>query len=774
MTRHRDRLLVANEVALAGVTLAAAAGMHRLFVDGSFLGPLVLQVVVAHLVVAALRRAGVRLVPALALTVLAAVLFITWTRFPESTRWLLPTGETLSQVADDISASWRLFGDVSAPAPVTNGFIVTAAGAIWVLAFVADWAAFRSSATFEALLPATTLVLVSAALGGTGSPVSSAALFAAAALVHLLLHRTATQERSSRWAGGRRTHGRSSLVSTGTALLGAAVVAGAIAGPRLPGADADAIVDWRNLNKDEPTRVVLSPIVQLQTQLVDQPDVEVFTVRSSQPSYWRLTSLGSFDGDIWRSSYSTDDASGDLPRAFDTSAESRTVTQTFTIEALSSVWLPAAYEPVAIDTGDQPTDYDARSSTLMVDREVPTSDGYSYEVTSQVPNWSEQELRTASDDVPGDIADVYLDLPGDFPDQAADEAARLTAGAATGYDKARAIQAHLRTFTYDDTVGPGHSDDALLTFLFDTRRGYCEQFSAAFAALARSAGLPSRVAIGFTSGIRDPNDPDLYRVRGMHAHAWPEVYLGEYGWVPFEPTPDRGPQGAEQWLGIPAGQDTSAGGVGDAAGGADLGFDPGGDTGTAGGVGDDQRSPAGGVEDGAPAEAAPAEDDTPLVPEPVRDAALPVGLAALAYSLLVPSALVTLEVTRRRRARAPAARARYLWRTMVDQASSDDLPLPSHLTIAEMADRLSEAMPAAAADVQALARTMEAIAYAGTPPSEDDIDRAQRAWAAVVAESQRRIGWPRRVGRLLDVRRLFGTRRDRQIAHRGPALIPPA
>jgi hypothetical protein len=83
---------------------------------------------------------------------------------------------------------------------VENGFLAVSVAAIWLIVFVADWAAFRVMATFEALLPATTLFVFSAALGGSGSPVASAGLFAGSALLFVLLQRTSNQERTSRWA----------------------------------------------------------------------------------------------------------------------------------------------------------------------------------------------------------------------------------------------------------------------------------------------------------------------------------------------------------------------------------------------------------------------------------------------------------------------------------------------------------------------------------------------------------------------------------------------
>lgn len=300
--RRHGHMLLATEVALALVTLAAVTGMHRLFLDGSYRGPLVLQAIAAHAVVATLRRRRVALLPAAAITAVAGMLFITWTRFGDTVGYLLPTGATLSALGDDLDAAWRVFQDVKAPAPVVNGFIVATAVAIWFLAFVADWAAFRARAAFEALLPATTLFLFAAALGAPGGRVASAAVFAAAALLFVLLHRTLVQEESSTWAASHRDRGRWSLLGTGAALAAVAVVAGAVTGPRLPGAEADAVIDWRDIGEDEPTRVVPSPMVDLRTRIVEQPNVEVFTVRSEMPSYWRLTALDEFDGQIWKSS----------------------------------------------------------------------------------------------------------------------------------------------------------------------------------------------------------------------------------------------------------------------------------------------------------------------------------------------------------------------------------------------------------------------------------------------------------------------------------------
>lgn len=771
MSRRRsDHMLLASEACLALLTIAAVVGMHRLFADGSYRGPLVFQAVVAHTVVALLRRAGVRIVPAALACLGLAALFIAWTRFPETTRWLLPTGSTLDAVGDDVRGAWRTFGDVRAPAPVHNGFVAVSAAAIWAIVFVADWAAFRVWATFEALLPATTLFVFSAALGGPGSPFAGAALFAGSALLFVLVHRTANQERTSRWAGDHRNHGRSSLIATGAALTGLAVVAGTAAGPRLPGAGAEALVAWRDLTKDEPTREVNSPMVDLNPRLVEQSEAQVFTVVSEESSYWRLTSLDEFDGERWRSSYGTEDADGGLAQDIPPEAETRAVTQSFTITGLSSVWLPAAFDPVEVrsvgaNADDQKIDWDKESSTLMVDRDVKTSNNFTYEVTSVLPLWTAAELRSASPGIPDEIGVRNMDLPDSFPDAAGDWADQVTRGADTVYDKAMALQNEMRTWTYDKTVEPGHSSSALMTFLFDTRRGYCEQFAAAFAALARHLGIPSRVAVGFSPGQRDPFNPTLFTVKGIHAHAWPELFLGEFGWVPFEPTPTRGPPRGENWLGIAEAQDTTGGGAGATDPGA--GPDDAGATGDIGPSGDEQRDNEGlTIDAGGDGNL---DEDKAVLPESIRVIGIALGVALLAYVVLVPAALGLRRGLRRRRASTPAGRVRYWWRDVTERATAAGIALAPSLTIAESADRLAAGLPGTAPQIQDMARTMERIAYAELPVSEDEADRTHDDWARVAAEERQRVSWPRRVGAWFDVRRLLPSRSGRLVAHQGPA-----
>ena len=114
------------------------------------------------------------------------------------------------------------------------------------------------------------------------------------------------------------------------------------------------------------------------------------------------------------------------------------------------------------------------------------------------------------------------------------------AGAVTPYDKAKAIEAYLRSslFTYTLDVSTPAAVDPLAYFLFDSHQGYCEFFATAMGDMLRSLGIPTRLVNGFGPGSYDATAAN-WVVRGEDAHTWVETYFPTYGWIPFEPTPDQ-------------------------------------------------------------------------------------------------------------------------------------------------------------------------------------------------------------------------------------------
>jgi transglutaminase-like putative cysteine protease len=550
-------MLVLAELALAALTLATVATLWRLFDDASFFLPLAAHAVAAHALVALLRRRGAGVGASAAVTAVVAILALSWFHLLDTTWFGLPTAETARVAGDQLELGWRTFGEVRAPAPVLTGFVLSAGAALWAAAWLADLAAFRQWTPFEALIPSGTVFLFTSLFAAERARPLSAVLWLAAAMGFVLLHRTARQQSSPSWLGSDARLGTQALVRTGAALAVAAVVVGWAVGPRLPGAGAEGLVPVTP-DRGDGGRTTISPLVQIRGRLVEQSQAALFTVTSAQREYWRMTSLDIFDGEVWSSRGTYGEADGRLAGSGNRDVPSTPVTQSFTILDLSTIWLPAAFEATEVRIDDADVRWDDVSSTLIVSTDLDTSDGLRYEVVSDIPAFAPEDL-TAGGEVPSDLLDVNTDLPGGFPETVRAEAQRITAGASTPYEQALALQDSFRdgTFRYSLEAPDGHSASAIEDFLFVTRTGYCEQFAGAFAAMARSIDLPTRVAVGFTPGEPDPSEPGRYIVRGENAHAWPEVFIAGAGWVRFEPTPGRGAPGDEVYTGHAEQQDTA-------------------------------------------------------------------------------------------------------------------------------------------------------------------------------------------------------------------------
>jgi transglutaminase-like putative cysteine protease len=482
------------------------------------------------------------------------------TLYPSTTFLGLPTGETLRSARTDLSDIWSQFQAVQAPTAVTPPFLLTAGLALWWSAFVADWAAFRVWVPFESVVPAGTVFVFSSLFAAHRSQVALSGLFLLAALAFLLLHRVTRQQANAGWVSADVQRGTNALLRVGAVLAILAVTASMIIGPNLPQAHSAAIFAWRGGGSGPSARTTVSPLVNIEKRLVDQSNQELFTVRSQQRSYWRLTALDQFDGQIWKSDGSYESADGRLPRAVDSSAATAVFQQTYLISSLDTIWLPAAYLPRSVDKASTDVRFEPDTSTLIVGTNVANSNNAVYTVQSALPLFDPQQLEQAPAGVPNNILDKELQLPSDFSQTVVNEAQQVVAGASTTYDKALALQDYFRNnFTYDLTVPPGHSTSAIESFLFTERRGYCEQFAGTYAAMARAVGIPARVAVGFTPGDEDQSNPGLYHVKGLHAHAWPEVYIAGQGWVLFEPTPGRGAPNAEQYTHVAESQATADG-----------------------------------------------------------------------------------------------------------------------------------------------------------------------------------------------------------------------
>ncbi len=531
-------------LALAALTIASAAGFARVFSGAGWLLPVFGTAVGSLAVSWVTRRSRLHAVAAAVVDLAAIAMLTIWTVVPSSTRFGLPLAHTWRAVGAALTQLQQSFSATVAPVPVTPGFLLLAVAGTGVVAVLGDWLAIRARSALQGAFPALFLFVVCSAAGTPRGRTWAAPLFVGGVLLHLLAHRVTIGRAGEVYFANRSAGVTRWTIAVGVATSATAVIAALLLAPALAAANGHGVLGWKGEGPGWAggNREVPSPIVDLQTRLITKSATEVFTVRSPVPSYWRLTSLDQFNGVQWQSTDSYVGVRGHLPGVRPATPGTRQVAQDFHIEALDSIWMPTAFSPEAIDGGGQ-VSWDPISGSLLGAK--ATSNGLDYHLTSlqYLSTVTASELASAPSPPADATTAHYLQLPASVPPRVRSLAKAITAGAHTEYAKALALQNYFidnPAFSYSlEPPSDGYGIDALTTFLFQTKQGYCQQFAGAYAVLARAAGLPTRLAVGFTTG--EATGPDTYQVRDADAHTWPEVYFGKaIGWLPFEPTKGGG------------------------------------------------------------------------------------------------------------------------------------------------------------------------------------------------------------------------------------------
>jgi transglutaminase-like putative cysteine protease len=531
-------------VALVALSTVTAVAMCRVFADWAFLRTLLVMVIGVHAVSILLRIARVPGYIAIPVVVLVIIELLSLLFYRDTMTAFIPSSDTLQLLRLDLRLVWSQFPTAVAPVPSEGSFLLAASVGLGLVAMFADAFAFRAFGRAEAVVPAGVLFIFTAALGTDRHRIGVASAWFAAALVVVAVLRALHGGGTESWLGRRRRAVGAALPATAMCALVAALGAGVV-GPLLPGAGAAPLLETRQSQGD--LTQVLSPLVDIRSRLTNRRNVELFTVRSSVGRYWRSSGLSVFDGRRWELPESTiESADGPLNAV---NATSEIVDQQIEIQGGRDDMVPTAFRPISA-TGPGMVWLPGTDTLLIADGRL--TDGDVFNVVADVAIPSSDTLRAATASNPP--SNDFLALP-DLPDEIAEQALAVTAGATTPYEKALALQNWFRNeFTYDITVQSGHGDDAILSFL-RIRRGYCEQFAGTFGVMARLVGLPSRVAVGYTKG--ELGADGLYHVYGRQAHAWPEVWFDGVGWVLFEPTPGRGAPGSEGVTGTAESQDTT-------------------------------------------------------------------------------------------------------------------------------------------------------------------------------------------------------------------------
>jgi transglutaminase-like putative cysteine protease len=750
-TSARTQRLIAG-VATVLVAAASSIALGRVFQgNGPTLRLLVAGVISAVIATLLERRSLVlaALASAVGLAITIGLLV-----FPETTWFGLPTLETLRVSLEGA----RVVGEQArvevAPAAPLAPLMLAGLSGVWASVFAAHSLAFRAGSPLLALLPPVALVgFADSVLEDVVRPIFGLLFLIAATALLFADGLRRVQGWGPVWVGPGRASRLDVAAGRGARrVAAAAVMVAAVAPIVLPGFGSRGVIDFSTVDDD---RLSIDPLVSVQESLQRDDEVPYFQVRTDIGRYWRLVALPNFDGQVW----SPDPEPASLPIVSGTPLETTTplaregettrVTFTTTGE-LALPWLPLPYPATSTDAPLEGMRWEPESGSVAID--APVEPGVSYAVTADVVQPTPDELREELQ-TPTVSTLRYAQPPPDLPREIRDLAAEWSRGAPTIYDTVIAIQDHLTDpseFTYDEEVPGSTSELAMVEFLQQTKRGFCQQFASSMAAMLRSLGIPARLAVGFTPGIA-VGSSDSLTVTNHNAHVWVEVLFPSFGWIPFEPTPNRqnvvaypylDPDAAQPCVN-PDGSPCEPSGRGPRGPANDL-SNPAGLT----AVDREQFAGGGGLRDirgsgllfGA-ANAAP--EPGPLTARNAALAGLAVMLAGLA---LVPPARAW---RRRRRLRRAGAAPRNLilatYDVFSDRAAELGHPRLPGQTLEEYRRAVERSGSIRDGDLARLTKITTDAAYAARQLGRDDVDEAARSSEQVVRAMRRHAGWAQRI-----------------------------
>lgn len=469
----------------------------------------------------------------------------------------LPGPQALGQFGALFRAGADDVGTYAIPAPDTEGIRLMVVGGVLVIGLLVDTIAvtFRSAA--PAGLPLLALYSVAAGLSDGGA---SWLWFLLAATGYLLLLLAESRDRLSQWGrvfGGASRPGGTGASGSGQALapvrtgrrigvvaMGIALVVPA-ALPALSGGLFGGPGDGPGESGKGGTISAVNPLVSLQDNLRQPEDREVLRYRTNATDtsgmYLRLVALDQFDGTSWKSSVRPiEDVPERLPRPDGLGEQVRTTEVTGNFVASSTYeqkWLPMPYPAARVEI-DGRWRYEPAGRMIVGDDKQNTR-GARYTVTSLDVRPTAAQLAAAPP-APPKLLSEYTRVPDSLPLDVRSTALQVTKGARNDYERAVKLQDWFATdggFRYDVEVESGTGVEAISRFL-KQREGFCVHFSFSMAAMARSLGIPARVAVGFMPGTSQSDGTMSVGIRD--AHAWPELYFEGAGWIRFEPTPTRG------------------------------------------------------------------------------------------------------------------------------------------------------------------------------------------------------------------------------------------
>lgn len=472
---------------------------------------------------------------------------------PDTTTHGLPTLATVQTLVVGAVTSWKDLLTLAPPASAFTGPAIVPFLAGLVCSMVAMTIAARTSRRAWALVPVVVLGVVGALWGSQNAPLSG---WLGGAQAVIALAWCSWLARRRRRAGAAETvsglHGpaRSVLARSAAMAGGVLVVAGVIS---LVAAPALSAGDHRRVLRDDvPPPLELSsyasPLTSYHKWMTDQKDTVLFTVDGlGKGERVRLATLDTYDGVVMRVGDSADGEGfvrvGSTVTDAPVPAGAHTQRLRVRIQDYTGYWMPGGGDlrtlTMTSSGGRQVADslyYSQTLQTAMTSRGVHKGDAYT--VTAlRPPVWSEKELADAA------LGNVSMPTDTHVPEEASSRLSDLMQDDSSPIKAMRSLAQSFvsQGFYSDGTQAPSlasHSSGRIAAFLDPDAQmiGDDEQYAVAMALMARGAGYPARVVLGFypqqyTSGTQ--------KIKGQDAHAWVEVNFSGLGWVAFDPTPPR-------------------------------------------------------------------------------------------------------------------------------------------------------------------------------------------------------------------------------------------
>lgn len=650
MTGRRRLGLVA-----AAATLLAAAPLSAIFESWTWMMQCLLAVVLIE--GAAVGTRTLRF-PTWAQTlsmVIALVLALTW-MFPSGGEMIIPKLDTFAHFADLIQQAGEETRTYGVPVPDRDGLLFMAVLGIGAVAIVVDLltAVFRRPAL--AGLPMLAIYSIPVAVYLDSVP-AIPFVVGAAGFMWLLVADNVDRVRrfGRRFTGDGRdvdVWEPSPLASAGRRIGVVGVLVAVLLPLAVPTVTGGLLTQLTQtgpgVGPGQGTGGRINLFASLSGQLSQTATVPLLTVSTNDPDPFYLR-FGVADV-LTENGFGNNPPKGDslsrgLPDPAFTAAPAAAFTEyqarVQVTENLQQNMAPLYSYATEVANLDGAWSYDPNQLVLFSGR--TTTRAQEYDVTYQRARYSPSLLRRAEPIEANSPLLTYTTTPPDAKVEA--EVARLIKGKDSEYDKVRAIYDFFSTknnFRYSLTTQTTGNASEISQFLTN-RVGYCQQYAAAMAWMVRAAGIPARVAFGFTRGT--PTGQGVYTISNRNAHAWTEVWFEGFGWVPFDATPAAGVFGNARSAWAPDVERPSAApstGTGAPTAGPDSSADPG----AANGV-DRETDP--GALSGTTGPAAEKTDWTALW--------IVAGVSLIIALLLVPALSRMLVRRRRHAATAPPAPA---------------------------------------------------------------------------------------------------------------------